>query len=92
MKAWLLMRIHSVFLFSILILASPVVADEITIVADEWVPYTGNPDSMRPGYGVEIARCVFESAGHRVSLKYSLGLEQLRIHGPENITPLLERI
>ncbi len=45
-------------------------ADEITIVADLWEPYNGQPNSDKPGYGIEISRRIFEAAGH--SVKYSL--------------------
>jgi len=44
-------------------------ADEITIVADEWPPYNGKPESDLPGYGIEIAKRIFEAYGHKVVYK-----------------------
>ncbi|BBO92811.1 hypothetical protein DSCOOX_59910 [Desulfosarcina ovata subsp. ovata] len=48
-----------------LLFTAPVYADEIIIVADEWPPYCGKAGSTYPGYGVEIAKQVFEAAGHK---------------------------
>ncbi|GAB6095025.1 transporter substrate-binding domain-containing protein [Desulfatiferula olefinivorans] len=47
-------------------LAATAPADTITIVADEWSPYNGNPASNKPGYGIDIAKRVFETEGHTV--------------------------
>jgi len=47
----------------------PAAADTITIVADRWPPYNGDPDSEEPGYGIEIAQYIFDSAGHRIIYK-----------------------
>jgi len=55
------------FIFSLFLVPAPVIADEITIVADEWPPYCGKPDSIQVGYGIEIAKHVFASAGHTVN-------------------------
>jgi polar amino acid transport system substrate-binding protein len=41
-------------------------ADTITLHADEWCPYNCAPGSGMPGYAVEVAREVFEQAGHRL--------------------------
>ena len=51
-------------LICLVLLAAPVFAAEITIVADEWPPYCGKAGSTLPGYGVEIAKQVFEAAGY----------------------------
>lgn len=58
-----------IFLISIFIFAASAMADEITIVADEWTPYSGKSDSKLPGYGIEIAQQVFEAEGHTVHFK-----------------------
>lgn len=59
-----------IFLISLLLVfASLTVADEITIVADEWAPYNGEPDSSEQGYGIEIAKHIFKVAGHTVIYK-----------------------
>ncbi len=41
-------------------------ADVITLRADTWCPYNCNPNSDRPGYFIEVAKAVFEPAGHKV--------------------------
>lgn len=41
-------------------------ADTIIIVADAWPPYNGIPGSPEPGYGIEVARIIFEKHGHQV--------------------------
>jgi polar amino acid transport system substrate-binding protein len=41
---------------------------QITIVADEWCPYNCVPESVLPGYAIEIVRVVF--AKHNIAVKY----------------------
>lgn len=41
-------------------------ADTITITADEWYPYNGAPNSILPGYGIEIAEHIFSQHGYSV--------------------------
>ena len=60
---------HLIFLISMFIFPTPAIADGITIVADEWMPYCGKSDSTHPGYGIEIAQHVFEAVGHTISYK-----------------------
>ncbi|WP_354623611.1 transporter substrate-binding domain-containing protein [Psychromonas sp. MME2] len=48
-------------------LPSSSTADEITIVADQWYPYNG--DEKSPGYGIEIAKHIFQAAGHKIIYK-----------------------
>lgn len=59
------MRFYSFFLFLCLVV-SPVSAAEtnrIVIVADQWAPFNGVPNSAFEGYMVDIARAVFEPQG-----------------------------
>jgi len=58
------MNLRIVLFIVTLMSAAPLSADEITLVADEWAPYCGRAGSPQPGYGVELARQVFEAAGH----------------------------
>ncbi len=53
-------------LIMVLGVTSSATADKITIVADEWSPYNGNPISAKPGYGIEIAQQIFAAVGHNV--------------------------
>lgn len=48
------------------VLAIHASADTITLRADEWCPYNCDPKSDKPGYMIEIAKAVFEKAGHKV--------------------------
>lgn len=41
-------------------------ADTITLAADQWCPYNCTPNTSQEGYMVDIARAVFEKAGHKV--------------------------
>jgi polar amino acid transport system substrate-binding protein len=55
--------------FVILILSLlPVAAQALTITlrADEWSPFNGDPTSDRPGYLIELATRIFAAAGHKV--------------------------
>jgi polar amino acid transport system substrate-binding protein len=49
-------------------LALPMVATaaEVTLRADPWYPYNGDPHGERPGYMVEIARYALARGGHRL--------------------------
>jgi polar amino acid transport system substrate-binding protein len=38
----------------------------IALRADSWYPYNGDPQAEKPGFMIEIARAVFEAAGHTV--------------------------
>lgn len=44
-------------------------ADKITIVADNWYPYNGTPNTAELGYGIDIVKSIFEAAGHVVIYK-----------------------
>lgn len=38
----------------------------ITLRADEWFPFNGDPAAERPGYLIELATRIFAEAGHKV--------------------------
>jgi len=61
--------IQLVLCISFIISTTLTIADEITIVADEWAPYNGDPNSKELGYGIDIAKHVYEAAGHKVIYK-----------------------
>lgn len=44
-------------------------ADSIILAADEWCPYNCSPNTTQEGYIIDIARTVFEKAGHTVDYK-----------------------
>ena len=58
-------------LLSVFIILSPSIieADTITIAADHWYPYNGDPDSENCGYCIDIAKLVFSYAGHEIDYK-----------------------
>lgn len=58
-----------VVLMTTMLFSSIVMADTITIVADEWAPYNADPNSSEPGYGIEIAQLIFKEVGHTVAYK-----------------------
>ncbi len=61
-----MMRIAYSFLISAAMLASPALADVISLRADVWCPFNCEPDAERPGYIIEIAKAALEKAGHQV--------------------------
>lgn len=75
------MRFLFIFLISMLICGTSAMADEISVAADEWMPYNGRPDSAEPGYTIEISKYIFESAGHKLIyqvIPWSRALEETR--------------
>lgn len=56
-------------LFVALILPTATMADEIVLVADPWPPFNNEIGSDQEGYIVDVARAVFEVAGHTVIYK-----------------------
>ena len=54
----------------LVLMAASARADEITIRADSWCPFTCEPGSKTPGYLIEIATRVFEQAGHHVDYQF----------------------
>lgn len=41
-------------------------AEKISVRADVWMPYNGEPGSANPGYGIEILKAVFEPKGFEI--------------------------
>ena len=56
-------------------------ADTISLRADPWYPYNGEPGADKPGYMIEIARRIFEKRGVEVDyqlMNWELSLQQAR--------------
>lgn len=52
----------------LLVLFSNVIhADTISVKSDEWCPFNCEPGSDRPGYMIEVARIIFQKAGHELT-------------------------
>jgi polar amino acid transport system substrate-binding protein len=67
------MRCISAFLAicAIYLFSAPYAASEtVKIVADNWCPYNCEPNSLRPGYMIEIAEKAFEK--HGIKVEYSI--------------------
>jgi len=52
------------FFFLFFIYAQISFSDTITLVADEWCPHNCAEDSKDPGYMIEVAKKIFNKAGH----------------------------
>lgn len=52
-----------------MLLPAMALAENITIVADEWCPYNCAPGSERPGFMIEIAREAFKK--HNIQIEYT---------------------
>ena len=64
------MKLFQPLLLWIAIALQPVVAETITLVADEWPPYNDDPSSGQKGYGVELMERIFKEAG--IDLDYQI--------------------
>lgn len=64
----MLQRFGIVVLAYLLIIAFPAFtsADTITVKADAWCPFNCEPGSDDPGYMIEVARIIFQKAGHEL--------------------------
>jgi polar amino acid transport system substrate-binding protein len=81
-KAEQMKKIFLVLFFMTLSTASSGHADTITLRADIWCPYNCDPNSDSPGFMIEIARQVFESAGHSVDyelLNWARAVDETRV-------------
>lgn len=54
------------FLAFLIIPISTYAAKPITLVADDWCPYTCDPDSEQKGFVVDIASAIFETRGYQI--------------------------
>lgn len=57
-------------------------AETITIVADQWAPVNGDPESSMPGYVVEFAEKIFTAAGYE--FEYRIIPWSRALHGVKN--------
>ncbi len=56
-------------------------ADDISLTADLWAPYTMDPESGKDGYLIDLARAAFKLKGHNVIYKvrpYSRGIKDTK--------------
>ena len=60
----------AIIVFTVL-LTLPARAETVSIRADSWFPFNGDPDSDTPGYMIEIARHAFTKAGLTVDYRIS---------------------
>src|SRR6476661_5456017 len=61
--------------------ASSGLADVISVRADPYCPYNCEPGSEKAGYMIDIAKAVFEPAGHKVdyqSLNWARAVDETR--------------
>jgi polar amino acid transport system substrate-binding protein len=54
------------FIIAILSASNAHCGDVITLRADIWEPYNGEPESANPGYMIEVAQAIFTKAGYSV--------------------------
>ena len=75
---WLAALFVAVFSASLLVSVSAR-ADVITVRADEWFPLNGNPESPRPGFGIEILQEVWGKHGYYVDYQVAAWLRSLEM-------------
>ena len=61
---------HLIILSILILMPLPAFSDTIFLKSDIWCPYNCASDSKLPGYTIEIAKKIFEKAGH--NLKYEV--------------------
>lgn len=66
MKAQLIKFLLSIVIIITFGAPTGVLAQTVSLTADQWFPYNGDPASDQPGYMVEIARSIFKEKGLRV--------------------------
>jgi len=54
----------------VILLPATAFPDTILLKSDKWCPYNCEPDAELPGYAIEVAKRIFEKAGHK--LKYEI--------------------
>jgi len=59
MKIYLFLAFIFVFVFTLF-------SDNISLGADVWLPYNGDPNEQHVGYMIEIAKTIFEKEGHTI--------------------------
>ncbi|MDH3997250.1 MAG: transporter substrate-binding domain-containing protein [Desulfuromonadales bacterium] len=62
-------RITSILLAMMILSASIAAAATITVRADPWMPYDGDPKSDKPGYMIEVAEAIFAAKGHTIDFQ-----------------------
>jgi polar amino acid transport system substrate-binding protein len=53
-------------LIAVLLCFGTLEADIITLRADEWCPYNCQPNDEKPGFMIDIAKAIFDEAGHTI--------------------------
>jgi len=75
------LHIISLVLFLVfIVLSCPALAETLTVRADNWLPYNGDPESKRPGYMIEVLKEIFGPKGIDVDyqlLSWDTALEEV---------------
>ena len=69
-----------------LLVTGPVLADEIRIRADPWLPYSGGSEMNPAGYMVDMAKAIAEANGHTIqyrTMPWANALEVVRSGGAD---------
>ena len=60
------MKIRALLVLCLVWSVTAFAGDAISLRADRWEPFNGDPAAAKPGYMIEVARVVFEKAGYTV--------------------------
>ncbi|MDX1922017.1 MAG: transporter substrate-binding domain-containing protein [Alphaproteobacteria bacterium] len=72
---------RSLLIVFLSLLALPAIAEPISVRADIWCPYNCAAADKKTGYGIEVLKTIFESAGHTVdyqNLNWAESIERTR--------------
>ena len=64
-------------------------SDTILLKSDVWCPYNCDPDSKLPGYTIEIAKKIFEKAGHKIKYEIAPWSRSLKLVKEGRITAVV---
>lgn len=74
------MKLRSVCIcFAVILFASHIKADSITVYYDPWEPYVSAPESENKGYVIDILELVFDKYGHSIDLNIAPYARALRL-------------
>jgi polar amino acid transport system substrate-binding protein len=80
---------HFMILSFLILMPATAFSDTILLQSDIWCPYNCAPDSKLPGYAIEIAKKIFEKAGHKFKYEVAPWSRSLKLAKEGQITAIV---
>jgi len=79
------------FFILAMVILTPATAfpDTILLKSDAWCPYNCDPDSKLPGYTIEVAKRIFEKAGHELRYEIAPWSRSIKLAKEGDITAIV---